>query len=123
MKRTWRETLAVLLLLGSFSVGCGGDKLDEKAGAPPPLKVERAEDRNVLPVEHPERFPLIKAVEHLSVSELRTTSCKKGSFCSAYKAPTSRQLFPITKRLLPTNNLRGLNWSERNSYTKRARFP
>src|SRR6516165_12174575 len=73
MKRTWRETLAVLLMLGSFSVGCGGDKLDQKAGAPPPLKVERAQDRNVFPVEHPERFPLIKAVEHLSTSELRAT--------------------------------------------------
>ena len=73
MKRTWCETLAVLLMLGSFSVGCGGDKLDQKAGAPPPLKVERAEDRNVFEVEHPERFPLIKAVEHLSAPELRAT--------------------------------------------------
>jgi len=73
MKRTWRETLAVLLMLGSFWVGCGGDKLDKNAGAPPPLRVERAEDRNVFPVEHPEQFPLTKAVEHLGASELRAT--------------------------------------------------
>jgi cobalt-zinc-cadmium efflux system membrane fusion protein len=35
--------------------------------------VERVEDRNLFQVEHPERFPLTKAVEHTTTSELRAT--------------------------------------------------
>ena len=71
-RRRW-EKLAVLLTLASFSGGCGDAKLDQNAGAPPPLKVERAEDRNVFRVDHPERFPLTKAVEHIGTPELRVT--------------------------------------------------
>ena len=73
MRRRRRETLTVLLMLGSFSGGCGDAKLDQNAGAPPPLRVERAEDRSVFPVDHPERFPLTTAAEHMSTSELRVT--------------------------------------------------
>jgi len=73
MRRRRRETLTVLLMLGSFSGGCGDAKLDQNAGAPPPLRVERAEDRSVFPVDHPERFPLATAAEHMSTSELRVT--------------------------------------------------
>ena len=72
MRRRRRETF-VLLMLGSFAGGCGDAKLDQNAGAPPPLKVERAEDRNVFRVDHPERFPLTKAVEHIGTPELRVT--------------------------------------------------
>ena len=32
-----------------FLAGCGNGKNDANAGAPPPLKVERAEDPNVFP--------------------------------------------------------------------------
>jgi membrane fusion protein, heavy metal efflux system len=71
-RRRW-ESLAVLMMLGSLVGGCGDAKLDPNAGAPPPLKVKRAEDRNVFPVDHPERFPLTKAVEHTSTAELRAT--------------------------------------------------
>jgi cobalt-zinc-cadmium efflux system membrane fusion protein len=60
-------------MLGSFSGGCGDAKLDQNAGAPPRLRVERAEDRSVFPVDHPERFPLTTAAEHMSTSELRVT--------------------------------------------------
>jgi len=73
MRRRRRETLTVLLMLGSFSGGCGDAKLDQNAGAPPRLRVERAEDRSVFPVDHPERFPLTTAAEHMSTSELRVT--------------------------------------------------
>ena len=73
MRRWRRKTLTVLLMLGSFSGGCGDAKLDQNAGAPPPLRVERAEDRSVFRVDHPERFPLTTAAEHMSTPELRVT--------------------------------------------------
>jgi len=60
--------LASLLSLG----GCNS-KSDPQAEAPPPLKVERVEDRNVFQVERPERFQLTTAVEHIATPELRVT--------------------------------------------------
>ncbi len=69
-------TCAVLLafsLFGFFAAGCGDQKLGPNEGAPPKLKVESVEDRNLFHVEHPERFPLTKAVEHVATSELRAT--------------------------------------------------
>jgi cobalt-zinc-cadmium efflux system membrane fusion protein len=53
--------------------GCGDAKSDQNAGAPPPLKVERVEDRNVFQVEHAERFALATAVAHVATSQLRAT--------------------------------------------------
>jgi len=73
MKRTRFETLAAYLTLGSLLGGCGDAKLDKNAGAPPTLKVERVDDRNLFQVDHPERFPLTKVVEHVTASELRAT--------------------------------------------------
>ena len=73
MKRIRLESLALCSLLGSLLGRCGDAKLDQNAGAPPPLKVERVEDRNLFQVDHPERFPLTKAVEHVTTSELRAT--------------------------------------------------
>jgi cobalt-zinc-cadmium efflux system membrane fusion protein len=69
-----RETAVVmfsfsLCLVGS---GCSG-KSDPQAEAPPPLKVERVEDRNVFRVDHPERFQLTQATEHIAAPELRVT--------------------------------------------------
>jgi cobalt-zinc-cadmium efflux system membrane fusion protein len=54
------------------AAGCGATS-DDNAGAPPPLKVERVEDRNLFQVDHPEQFPLVKAVAHLATSQLRAT--------------------------------------------------
>jgi len=59
--------------LGIFAAGCGDQKLGPNEGAPPALKVERVEDRNLFHVDHPERFPLTKAMEHAATSELRAT--------------------------------------------------
>ena len=73
MRHRRRETLTALFMLGWFSGGCGDAKLDQNAGAPPPLRVERTEDRSVFPVDHPERFPLTTAAEHMSTPELRVT--------------------------------------------------
>ena len=71
MRRARCESLAVFLIV--LLTGCGEPKLGQNDGAPPPLKVERVEDRNLFHVDHPERFPLTKAVEHVTTSELRAT--------------------------------------------------
>jgi cobalt-zinc-cadmium efflux system membrane fusion protein len=65
----------VVILGGSAlaSAGCGRGGENSDAGAPPALKVEKAEDANVFTVENTGQFPLIAAVEHVAASELRTT--------------------------------------------------
>jgi len=72
-----RRDFAILflsLVLGVlFEVGCNGGKGDPQAEAPPPLKVERVEDRNVFQVDRPERFQLVQAVEHTATPQLRVT--------------------------------------------------
>jgi cobalt-zinc-cadmium efflux system membrane fusion protein len=66
--------IAMLSFIASlFLPGCGDSKNDPNAGAPPPLKVERAEDRNLFQVDRPEQFPLTAAVEHVTVSQLKAT--------------------------------------------------
>jgi membrane fusion protein, heavy metal efflux system len=66
--------IAMLLLMASLSLaGCSDSKNDPSAGAPPPLKVARAEDRNLFQVNRPEQFPLTTAVEHVTVSQLKAT--------------------------------------------------
>jgi cobalt-zinc-cadmium efflux system membrane fusion protein len=56
-----------------FATGCGQSKGDPKAEAPPPAKVEREEDVNVVQVDHPEQFPLAVAVQYISTSQLMAT--------------------------------------------------
>jgi cobalt-zinc-cadmium efflux system membrane fusion protein len=73
MKRNALTALLASLWFLLFAAGCGKQKLGTNEGAPPPLKVERVEDRNLFRIEHPERFPLTKAVEHVATSELRAT--------------------------------------------------
>jgi cobalt-zinc-cadmium efflux system membrane fusion protein len=73
MGRTRIETFTACLMLGLLLTSCGNEKLAQNAGAPPPLKVERVEDRNLFRVDRPERFLLTKAVEHVTASELRAT--------------------------------------------------
>jgi cobalt-zinc-cadmium efflux system membrane fusion protein len=54
--------------------GCGGDaKSDAKAEAPPPAKVEKEQDANVVSIDHPEQFPLFTAVEHQAAAALVAT--------------------------------------------------
>lgn len=74
MKRRVFTILAFFsLILCLFGAGCNSGKSDPQAGAPPPLKVERVEDRNLFQVEHPERFQLAPATEHISTPQLRVT--------------------------------------------------
>ena len=74
MRRTGSETLALCLMFGLWLAGCGGGKNDPNAGAPPPLRVERAEDPNVFQVDHPDQFPLAAAVKQDTTSQLTATA-------------------------------------------------
>jgi cobalt-zinc-cadmium efflux system membrane fusion protein len=72
MSRKRIAPLALVLASALFTVGCNG-KSDPQAEAPPPLKVQRIEDRNLFPVDRPERFQLTQAVTHVATSQLKVT--------------------------------------------------
>ncbi len=65
------QTLCLVVAL--LQAGCSGGKADPQAEAPPPLKLERAQDRNVFSVEHADRFQVTQAVEYLATSKLQAT--------------------------------------------------
>ncbi len=68
-----RELQIVFLsLCAVMQAGCGG-KAASGDGAPPPPKVEQESDVSVLRVEHPEQFPVVKAVESLQAPSLTVT--------------------------------------------------
>jgi cobalt-zinc-cadmium efflux system membrane fusion protein len=71
IRRLARE-LAFVAGLCVLIAGCGG-KTESGAGAPPPAKVEKEEDVGLLAVEHPEQFPLVKAVEYFAAPTLSVT--------------------------------------------------
>lgn len=73
MTRTNRGRLVVIPIAGLLVTACGEPKLGPNEGAPPTLRVEKVEDRNLFRVEHPERFALVKATEYVTTSELRVT--------------------------------------------------
>ena len=77
MQRFRRPSIQMLVLLSIatlFLCSCGNGKNDPNAGAPPPLKVERAEDPNIFQVEQPDKFPVVAAIEHVTTSQLTTTA-------------------------------------------------
>jgi membrane fusion protein, heavy metal efflux system len=53
--------------------GCGQEKANPKAGAPPPAQVEHEQDGGVVQVDHPEQIPLVTAVARNSRPELVVT--------------------------------------------------
>ncbi len=65
--------LAISVSIAAASMGCGGDKNQDAAGAPPPLRVEKVKDSSVFEVDRPERFQLMQAAEHIASPELRVT--------------------------------------------------
>ena len=73
MSRAGLGTMALFFSLGGSLAGCGEGQGDPKAEAPPPAKVEHQEDVNVVPVDHPEQFPLATAAAHASTSQLSAT--------------------------------------------------
>lgn len=70
---TLRLSITILGAAAWFLAGCNTHKGDEKAEAPPPLKVERVEDRNLFTVERPEQFTLAVATAHEAVPQLKAT--------------------------------------------------
>ena len=63
-----------LTIIGAFLAACGGKSQDVgNGGAPPPAKVEKEQDVNLLTVDHPDQFPLIKATEYLAAPTLSVT--------------------------------------------------
>jgi cobalt-zinc-cadmium efflux system membrane fusion protein len=64
---------ALLLGSASFVTGCGESKGDLQAEAPPTAKVEHEQDVNSVKVEHPEQFPLFRAIERAATTQLIAT--------------------------------------------------
>ena len=73
MKYLIAATMVSVLGVALLELGCKQAESDPKAEAPPALKVQSVQDRNVFEVDRPERFQLTKAVPHTATSELRVT--------------------------------------------------
>lgn len=73
MNRLGIAAVVTMSVLGLTTVGCNEGKADPQAEAPPPLKLERTQDRNLFRVDHGERFQLTQAVERSTLPELRVT--------------------------------------------------
>jgi cobalt-zinc-cadmium efflux system membrane fusion protein len=73
MKRAELAAFAVSMAVCMGSTACSGSKSNPEAEAPPPLKLEKVEDRNLFQVDQAQRFPLTQAIEHLASPELRVT--------------------------------------------------
>ena len=63
------QRLSVLAMLG----GCGGEKHDQAAQAPPPAQVEEEGGVSLITVDHPDRFPVTTATQYASTSTLNVT--------------------------------------------------
>src|SRR3984957_18569033 len=70
MKQT--VLIAAALGLGMLS-GCGGEKHDKAAEAPPPVQVVEEGGASLITVDHPDRFPVTTATQYASASTLRVT--------------------------------------------------
>jgi membrane fusion protein, heavy metal efflux system len=70
MKHT--VVLAAVLSFGILT-GCGGQKRDPAALAPPPVQVENEGGVSLITVDRPGRFPLAPATEYRSTSTLNVT--------------------------------------------------
>jgi membrane fusion protein, heavy metal efflux system len=69
----WRKIRIAASLLGLLAAGCNNSKPNYQAEAPPPLKVQKIEDRDLFKVAHPDQFELTTAVVHDATSQLRAT--------------------------------------------------
>jgi membrane fusion protein, heavy metal efflux system len=64
----------IVTILGVSLAACGGKPENiGSAGAPPPAKVEKEQDVNLLTVDHPEQFPLFKATSLFAAPTLSVT--------------------------------------------------
>ncbi|MBV9082008.1 MAG: efflux RND transporter periplasmic adaptor subunit [Acidobacteriaceae bacterium] len=65
---------AFFIALSGFVTGCrSSGKVDEAAAAPPPARVEEEPDVNLIQVDRPERFTLVKAGQREELPELHAT--------------------------------------------------
>jgi membrane fusion protein, heavy metal efflux system len=76
--RMRREALSGLVLLMAVSAslafsGCNNGPVDAAAEAPPTAKVISGVDVTLFAVEHPERYPIVKATEYEAPSQLSVT--------------------------------------------------
>jgi cobalt-zinc-cadmium efflux system membrane fusion protein len=69
--RLTASAISIAWLAGA--IACNSGKSNPEAEAPPPVKVEKVEDRNVFQVEQPEKFKLAQAVEYVAAPELKVT--------------------------------------------------
>ena len=60
--------IVLCVVLGLLESACKPPESNAKAEAPPALKVQSVEDRNVFEVDRPERFQMTTAVPHRAVS-------------------------------------------------------
>ena len=84
--------IAAALSLGMLD-GCGGEKHDQAAQAPPPVQVEEEGGVSLITVDHPDRFPLVAATEFQSTSTLNVTG--------TVNPDVSRHIPVISHRLRP----------------------
>jgi cobalt-zinc-cadmium efflux system membrane fusion protein len=63
----------LILVFGLAESGCKKPDSEPQAEAPPALRVQKVEDRNLFEVDRPERFAVTEAVAHTAASELRVT--------------------------------------------------
>jgi cobalt-zinc-cadmium efflux system membrane fusion protein len=70
MKQT--VVIAAVLCLGML-IGCGGEKHDPAAQAPPSVQVENDDGVNLITVDHPDRFAVTTATQYASATTLNVT--------------------------------------------------
>jgi membrane fusion protein, heavy metal efflux system len=68
-----RIVASTAVFLGLSAAGCNDAKPNFQAEAPPPLRLEKVEDRNLFKVDNPNQFALTEAVAHVATSQLRAT--------------------------------------------------
>jgi cobalt-zinc-cadmium efflux system membrane fusion protein len=73
MKQRNLGVLALPLLLVLLQAACSGGKNDTQAEAPPPLKVQRVQDRDVFQVDNANSFRLTQATEYVAAPQLNVT--------------------------------------------------
>ena len=76
MTQNWRSLItrsAFVLPAALLAAGCSHGQAQEESGAPPPAVVEAVEAGGVANVEHPERFPLVKADQYVTRPALSVT--------------------------------------------------
>lgn len=68
-----RNVAMAAIFLSLTAAACSESKSDPQAEAPPPLKVQKVEDRNLFKVDRPDQFTLTEAVPHVATSQLKAT--------------------------------------------------